>query len=59
VERLTDETGKRIGPYRVWKKKGNVPGLAMSRSIGDIIASEVGVIPDPITNEFDIYAGFD
>jgi hypothetical protein len=31
----------------------------MSRSIGDIIASEVGVIPDPITNEFDIYAGFD
>ncbi len=25
----------------------NVPGLAMSRSIGDSVAQSVGVIPDP------------
>eukprot|EP00360_Condylostoma_magnum_P002095 CAMPEP_0168316186 /NCGR_PEP_ID=MMETSP0210-20121227/14783_1 /TAXON_ID=40633 /ORGANISM="Condylostoma magnum, Strain COL2" /LENGTH=41 /DNA_ID= /DNA_START= /DNA_END= /DNA_ORIENTATION= len=31
----------------------------MSRSIGDKVASEVGVISDPITNEFDIYQGYD
>lgn len=59
MERLTDERGKRVGPYRVWKREGNIPGLAMSRSIGDKIASEVGVISNPITNEFDLYAGHD
>lgn len=28
-------------------KEENIPGLAMSRSIGDRIASSVGVIPEP------------
>ncbi len=35
------------GPYRVWLKHENYPGLAMSRSIGDFVAEGVGVIPLP------------
>jgi hypothetical protein len=34
-------------PYRVWLKDEDYPGLAMSRSIGDLIASTVGVINIP------------
>jgi len=37
-------TGSFVGPYRVWKKQHAIPGLAMSRSFGDFVASEVGVI---------------
>lgn len=36
-----------MGPKRVWLLKEEVPGLAMSRSIGDYVAQSVGVIPDP------------
>jgi len=31
----------------VWLKKENYPGLAMSRSIGDLCATSVGVMPTP------------
>jgi serine/threonine protein phosphatase PrpC len=48
VQRLVDEFHNRIGPYRVWEKKGNYPGLAMSRSIGDVAAKRIGVISTPI-----------
>jgi len=41
------ENGKRIGPYRVWKKNEAYPGLAMSRSLGDLVASKIGVISVP------------
>ena len=36
-----------MGPARVWLKDQQIPGLAMSRSIGDLVASSVGVIPEP------------
>ena len=36
-----------IGPFRVWLKNENLPGLAMSRSIGDFVAEKVGVICEP------------
>jgi len=36
-----------FGPYRVWLKTENFPGLAMSRSIGDFVAASVGVISEP------------
>jgi serine/threonine protein phosphatase PrpC len=39
--------GYSSGPYRVFLKTHNYPGLAMSRSIGDFIAASVGVICDP------------
>ena len=39
--------GKEIGPLRVWVKGKDIPGLGMSRSIGDKIAHTVGVISEP------------
>jgi serine/threonine protein phosphatase PrpC len=36
-----------FGPFRVWFKGKNYPGLAMSRSIGDNIAKSIGVINEP------------
>lgn len=36
-----------VGPVRVWKGKSNVPGLNVSRSLGDIIAHSAGVSPQP------------
>jgi serine/threonine protein phosphatase PrpC len=35
------------GPKRVWLKNKQVPGLAMTRSIGDMAASSVGVLARP------------
>jgi hypothetical protein len=42
-----DETDEFVGPPRVWLKDDDVPGLAMSRSFGDRVASSVGVIAEP------------
>jgi serine/threonine protein phosphatase PrpC len=39
--------GIEVGPARVWLQDIQVPGLAMSRSIGDYVAQSVGVTPDP------------
>lgn len=36
-----------VGPMRVWKGKSNVPGLNVSRSLGDIIAHSAGVSSQP------------
>jgi hypothetical protein len=47
VEAFIDTDGEPIGPARVWLKDENIPGLAMSRSMGDLIAHEVGVIAEP------------
>ena len=42
-----EEDGEKSGPFRVWKKGEEYPGIAMSRSIGDFIATTLGVIPVP------------
>lgn len=42
-----DFDGTFVGPMRVWIQEDSIPGLAMSRSFGDKIASTVGVIPLP------------
>ena len=48
VEKRLYEEGVRDGPYRVWNSsKQEYPGLAVSRSIGDLEASKLGVIPEP------------
>lgn len=47
VERLVDEHGEPIGPPRVWLQYAWIPGLAMSRALGDKIAHQVGVISEP------------
>ena len=54
VEQMKDEYGEGIGPYRVWVKGKDYPGLAMSRSIGDLKGKTVGVIPDPGILEYDL-----
>ena len=52
VERSTDRNGVKSGPFRVWVKNGHYPGIAMSRSIGDFVASSIGVIPIPEITEY-------
>jgi len=42
-----EEDGEKSGPFRVWKKGEVYPGIAMSRSIGDFIATTLGVVPVP------------
>ena len=53
VEPYKDPSGNYVGPKRVWKKEGEVPGLAMSRSFGDEIGHEVGVIVNPEIKEYE------
>ena len=47
VGKIKNQYGKEIGPYRVWVKSKDYPGLAMSRSIGDFNGKNIGIIPDP------------
>lgn len=54
VKRMVDENGNSLGPFRVWKPNSRIPGLAMSRSIGDFVAAEVGVIATPIVQRFPV-----
>lgn len=49
-----NENRNPVGPARVWLKNENIPGLAMSRSFGDYIASTVGVISEPEVLQFDV-----
>ena len=51
VQRLLDDSGNRIGPYRVWEINSKSPGLAMSRSIGDMLGKKLGVISTPICTQ--------
>ena len=43
-----------MGPFRVWFKNADYPGLAMSRSIGDGYAHRVGVSDVPEITEYDL-----
>ncbi|KAL4492028.1 hypothetical protein ABPG72_008449 [Tetrahymena utriculariae] len=54
IDSYRDEFGNQLGPMRVWLKNENIPGLAMSRSIGDDVATSVGVTWEPEIKEFDI-----
>lgn len=38
---------KNIGPLRVWLPDDWIPGLAMTRSVGDTVLTEFGVVPTP------------
>ncbi|EAS06704.1 protein phosphatase 2c (macronuclear) [Tetrahymena thermophila SB210] len=54
IDTFRDQEGNHLGPLRVWLKTENIPGLAMSRSIGDNLATSVGVTWEPEIFEFDI-----
>lgn len=54
VEPLPGPPGEDCGPQRVWLAEVDVPGLAMSRSIGDEVSQTVGVISVPEVVAHDI-----
>lgn len=54
VEPLPGPPGEDCGPPRVWLAEVDVPGLAMSRSIGDDVSQSVGVISVPEIRKHDI-----
>ena len=56
VDTFREPNGESVGPARVWLKEQQVPGLAMSRSLGDYVASTVGVISEPEFFEMEIKA---
>ena len=48
IEKLKNVSNEEYGPYRIFDKDSDVlPGLAMSRSIGDEKAKKLGVIYEP------------
>jgi len=47
VRQIKNELGEAVGPFRVWKRGEGYPGLAMSRSIGDLNGKKIGIIPNP------------
>jgi serine/threonine protein phosphatase PrpC len=54
IEAYQDEEGNPLGPARVWLLDEDIPGLAMSRSIGDLVAASVGVSFEPEILEYNI-----
>mmetsp|Transcript_1633 Transcript_1633/g.3520 ORF Transcript_1633/g.3520 Transcript_1633/m.3520 type:complete len:415 (-) Transcript_1633:38-1282(-) len=48
VDRAKRPNGQPYGPYRVFGKAKDVPGLAMSRSLGDTASRDSGVVSTPI-----------
>ena len=51
---INQQLGVEMGPARVWLADMDLPGLAMSRSLGDYVAQSVGVIPVPEVNIYNI-----
>ena len=47
VAQCKEPNGELDGPFRVWVKGEEYPGLAVSRSLGDSVAESVGVISEP------------
>ena len=54
VDKLTDQFGCKVGPYRVYRNGLTYPGLAMSRSLGDFQAKDCGVITNPEIIEYNV-----
>jgi len=54
IDAFKDNYGQPLGPLRVWLKNDDLPGLAMTRSMGDGCAAEAGVIPDAEIFEFEL-----
>ncbi len=47
---------KEVGPYRVWRADEDVPGIAITRSLGDLVAHSIGVAAEPEVTAKDIDA---
>jgi serine/threonine protein phosphatase PrpC len=56
MQQATDSAGNKVGPYCILKNHSNAPGIVFTRSIGNLIAEEIGVSakPDTIVHELGI-----
>ena len=48
--------GQAIGPYRVWADDEG-PGIAMTRTLGDLQAKKIGLISDPEVKHIELKPG--
>lgn len=51
------QMGQPCGPMRVWQPYNDIPGLAMSRSIGDQAVKQFGVIAAPTFKRLKLQKG--
>ena len=56
VDPIKGPQGQGLGPNRVWLRNQEYPGLAMSRSLGDLVAHSVGVSADPEIIKYELKA---
>lgn len=54
IESLGGEIKQGLGPLRVYVKGEDYPGIAMSRSLGDLVAKKIGVTDEPEIKEYEI-----
>ena len=54
VEQAKNSLGERMGPLRIFSPGKDYPGLAMSRSIGDLEGKKYGVIAEPGIIEYNV-----
>ena len=54
VRQIYNSLGMLAGPYRVFALGKDFPGLAMSRSIGDLDGKKFGIIAEPGIREYNI-----
>ncbi|EGR29818.1 protein phosphatase 2c, putative [Ichthyophthirius multifiliis] len=56
VESQAHYNGQPVGPLRVWQQNADIPGLAMTRSMGDRAGIPAGITADPEINEIQLTA---
>jgi serine/threonine protein phosphatase PrpC len=54
MQQASDSAGIKNGPYRILKNYSRAPGITFTRSIGNIILEEAGVIAEPDTNVYEL-----
>ena len=59
IQRIKNELGEEIGPLRIFEKDNDsmLPGISMSRSIGDLAAEKLGVTFEPELFKYDLEIG--
>ena len=59
IQRIKNELGEEIGPLRIFEKDNEsmLPGISMSRSIGDLSAEKLGVTFEPELFKYDLEIG--
>ncbi|OMJ75587.1 hypothetical protein SteCoe_25242 [Stentor coeruleus] len=54
IDSLRDQEGNSYGPLRVWVKKNEYPGLAMTRCFGDSVSKNIGVLSEPEITKYEL-----